>query len=340
MVYPGGVVRTGQPIFLNLVRSVNITAHFDFAAAAPHTPMTGTMAGTVRLVYGTGWSTVLEQLPPVPIRSSRATTTVPVNLVRVGQVLAAANKTTGVEAAVPTLVVTPVITFRGRVSGQAISATYAPSLSFDVSTLQLSLVGGSSAGDSVTSPELRQSHSGSVDRHVLQPATLAVMGRSVRVSTVRDVGGAGVAASLVLAMVMVAWARRRSHQEEARQIEARYGPELIGVHTNPEDDKRGTVDVIGISALAKVAEAYGSLILDHYQDGAHSYYVDAGTVLYRYRPGLADAPQVEYGPGHHRGSNDPVAPRLLPRASRPPFRALSPSPWHFRGRSPEHRTRP
>ena len=186
--------------------------------------MTGKMAATVRLVYGDGWSSVLEQLPAVPLRSSQATDPVPVNLAHVAQVLAAANKATGIEAAMPTLVVTPVITFRGRVSGQALSATYAPSLSFDVSSLQLSLVAGPAAGSQVTSSELRQSQSGSVGRHVLRPATLTVMGRSARVSTVRDVGDPERAASLVMVMVTVAWARRRSHQEEARQIEARYGP--------------------------------------------------------------------------------------------------------------------
>ncbi len=340
LVYPGGVVRTGQPIFLDLVGSVDVIAHFNFTTPARHTPMTGSMTGTVRLVYGTGWSSVIGRLPVVPLRASQATTSFPVNLVRVAQVLSAANRATGVQAAMPMLVVTPVVTFRGLVSGQAVSATYAPSLSFDVSTLQLSLVGASTTGNSVTAPELRQSQPGSVSRHVLRPATLTIMGRSARTGTVRAVGAVGLAASLALALAVIAWARRRSHQDEARQIEARYGPELIGVHSSPEDDKRGLVDVIGISALAKVANAYGSLILDHCQDGAHTYYVDAGTVLYRYQPGLAAAHPAGYAPGHHRDTAEPATHRLSGRAARPPFRALSPSPWNFRGRSPEHRTRP
>ena len=141
-----------------------------------------------------------------------------------------------------------------------------------------------------------------------------------------------MAASLGIALAGVAWARRRSRQEETAQIEARYHPDLIGVRTSPDDGKRSVVDVVGISALAKVAKAYGSLILDHHEGGAHSYYVDAGTMLYRYRPGLAVAHQLQlqYAPGHHRGGSSPVTSRLSQRALRTPFRGLSPSPWTFR----------
>ncbi|MGP8205304.1 MAG: hypothetical protein ACLQVK_04465 [Acidimicrobiales bacterium] len=329
MVYPDGTVRTGQPIFLTLVSSIDISAHFGFSTTARHTRLTGSMGETVSLVYGTGWSSVLEQLPPVALRSSQATTSVTVNLAGVAQTLAAADKTTGVEAAMPTLVVAPVVTFRGSVIGQPISARYAPSLSFDVSNLELSLVNQSSAGYSVTSSELRQSQTGSVPRHVLRPATMTIMGRPVRVGAVRDVAGAGVAASLVVVLAMVGWARRRSRQGESARIEARYGPDLIGVRTNPEDDKHSVVDVVGISALAKVAKAYGSLILDHHEDGGHSYYVDAGTVIYRYRPGSAVTRQEQYGAGHHRDSASPLTSRLGQRASRPPYRRLAPSPWDF-----------
>jgi hypothetical protein len=329
MVYPDGVVRTGEPIFLNLVSAINVTAHFSFATTARHTPLTGRMAETVSLVYGTGWSTLLEQVAAVPLRSSQGTATVPVNLARMAQALAAANKTTGVEAAMPTLVVTPVVTFRGRVSGQPVSGSYAPSLSFNVNNLELSLAGQAGPGSPTTSSPVQQSQAGSAQRHVLQAATMTIMGRSAPVSTVRDIGEAGVAASLAIALAGVAWARRRSRQEESAQIQARYGPDLIGVRTSPADANRSVVDVVGISALAKVAKAYGSLMLDHDGDGAHSYYVDAGTMVYRYRPGLGVAHQLQYQPGHHRGGSDPVTSRLSQHALRTPLRGLSPSPWTF-----------
>ena len=135
------------------------------------------MTETVRLVYGTGWSTLLDQVAPSPTAASQGTTTVAVNLARMAQVLAAANKITGVEAAMPTLVVTPVVTFQGRVSGQPVSASYAPSLSFEVNNLELSLVDQSTPGLLGHLPELQQSQAGSVQRHVLQAATMTVMGR-------------------------------------------------------------------------------------------------------------------------------------------------------------------
>jgi len=95
MVYPDGVVRTGEPIFLNLVSAINVTAHFSFATTARHTPLTGRMAETVSLVYGTGWSTLLEQVAAVPLRSSQGTATVPVNLARMAQVLGGGEQDDG-----------------------------------------------------------------------------------------------------------------------------------------------------------------------------------------------------------------------------------------------------
>ncbi len=329
MVYPDGVVRTGQPIFLNLVSAIKVTTHFSLTTTGRHAALSGRMAETVDLVYGTGWSTLLEAVGAVPLRSSQGTITVPVDLTRMAHLLAAANKTTGVEAAMPTLVVNPVVTFSGRVSGQPVSGRYAPSLSFNVNDLELSLAGQAAPGSPTASSPLQQSQAGSGHQHVLRAATMTIMGRSAAVSTVRYIGEAGVAASMAIALAGVAFARRRSRQEESAQIRARYGHDLIGVRTSPAGPGRGMVDVVGISALAKVAKAYGALMLDHHEDGAHSYYVDTGTMVYRYRPGSASAHQAQYQPGHHKGGADPVISRLSQHALRTSLRGLSPSPWTF-----------
>jgi hypothetical protein len=83
---------------------------------------------------------------------------------------------------------------------------------------------------------------------------------------------------------MALWARRRGREDETVQIEARYGPQLIGVSTAPDDGQRSVVDVVEMAALVKVAETYGSVLLDHRQNGTHSYYTDGGTTIYRYQP--------------------------------------------------------
>jgi signal peptidase I len=319
VVYPDGVVRTGQPVFLNLVSSIDIRAHFSFSTRASHTPLTGTIAGTVTLVYGTGWSSLLERLPPVALRASQATTTASLDLARVAQVLAEADKATGIEAAMPTIVVTPTVSFRGSVSGQPISAMFAPSLSFDLNSFELSLAGQAGANGLISSSQLRQSQTGSVYRQVLMPATMTFRGRSVRVSTVRDVGEMGLGASLGWALTTLGWVFRRSHQEETTQIEAAYGPELVGVRSTPEDDKRTVIDVVGMPSLAKVAKTYGSVILDHCDEGTHSYYVDGGSTIFRYRPGPGLPLEAQPEPRHRADSEGRAIRRLLRHVSPPRF---------------------
>ena len=296
VVYPSGVVRTGQPVFLNLVQSVDVSAHFSFATKAWHTSLTGTMAGTVKLVYGTGWSTLLERLPAVPLRSSQGTVTAPIDLARVSQLVAAVNKATGGEAGMPTIVVTATVKSRGDVLGQPVRARFSPSLTFDMTLTELSVASFSNANGSSGPNQLEQSEPGSVYQRVLKPATLAALGRSIRVSTARDIGAVGAGASLGVALALVGWGLWRRRQGEAAQIEARYGPELIGVRTAPEDNRRKVIDVVGMPALAKVAETYGSGILDHSEESTHTFYVDAGTAIYRYRPASRVPPGAEREP--------------------------------------------
>jgi hypothetical protein len=149
-VYPGGVVGTGQPIFLNLVHSITVGTHFDLVTTATHTPLTGTMGETVTLSNGGGWSRVLEQLPPVKLRSSQATATVSINLTGVAQFIAEVDKATGVASAAPTIVITPTVTFRGTVLQQLITGRYRPSLTFAVSTLELTVASPSGVASSTS----------------------------------------------------------------------------------------------------------------------------------------------------------------------------------------------
>ena len=311
MVYPGGVVHTGQPVFLNLVHSLEVTTHYSFVTTAEHTPLVGTMSEEVQLVYGTGWSSPLEQVAPVRLRGSQGTATVSINLVSVAKMITAADNATGV-AAMPALVVTPTITFRGTVIRQTISGRFSPALTWNVGSSELVLMSQPGTGGGPSYPQLRQSSSGAVNRRVVQPVTLTILGRSVRVSIVRWTGATGAAASLAWALIVLGWGIWLRRRDEAALIEALYGAQLIRVRSSPEDNDRTVVDVVGVSALAKLAENFGSVILDYNHDGVRSYFVDARTTVYRYRPGLAVELPVEYGPAADGAGGADVVPEQEP----------------------------
>jgi hypothetical protein len=282
-VYPTGEVATGQPIFLNLVHAIDVTAHFSFATKAPHSPLAGSMAETVTLSNGGGWSRVLQQPPPVKLRSPKTTLNASINLASAAQIVAEVDKATGVPGSTPTIVVTATVVFGGNVLGRPITGRYSPSLTLDLSTYEASLVGQSGASGSTSDPDLRQSKTGSVSKVVFRPASFTVLRHTIRVSAVRWLGDGGVGLSLGWALVALAWGLWR-RQDEASLISARYREQLVGVRSSPEDNARPVVDVVGMPALAKVAETYAAMILDHGHDGTHTYYVDGRTTVYRYQP--------------------------------------------------------
>ncbi|MGH9105590.1 MAG: S24/S26 family peptidase [Acidimicrobiales bacterium] len=306
LVYPKGAVSTGQPIFLDLVRAIEVRAHFRFSTAAPRWHAQGTVTGTVRLVYGPGWGTVLERLPPVRFASAQTALTVPIDLAHVSEVVAKADKETGVEAAMPAIVVSPVVTLAGDVAGQPFRSRFSPSLSLDMNGLEVQLAdqtsGGAGLGGAGSSSQLSQSQTGSVYTPVRQAAVVTLLGRSLPVGTLRDVGGIGLAGCLAVALALAGLDWRR-HDGGAAEVEARYGTGAVTVLTTPEESGRPVIDVVGMPALAKVAEACGAIILVHSPAGATSYYVDSGKALYRYRPARRSA--QELGPHLHAAGYEP-----------------------------------
>ena len=62
-VYPDGVVKTGDPIFLKLVHRVRVKAHYRLAATAPQR-LGGTMEVLLRLTSPTGWTRTIQLAAP------------------------------------------------------------------------------------------------------------------------------------------------------------------------------------------------------------------------------------------------------------------------------------
>lgn len=294
LVYPEGVVRSGQPIFLNLAHALTVRAHLRLSSPYPTSHVTGEMALTASLVSGDGWTVVLDRQRPIPLRSSQAMASVTMDLPQVTADIAAANKESGVDAAQPSLVVGASVVFHGQVDGEPVFGSYSPSVSFNVVGPELVLQGQAStasaasaagaAGAAGASP-LSQSKTGDVYVPVTRPAVIKIFGHALKIDDLRGIGSVGGVVCLLFAGLVFLLDRRRRRQGEAAQIEARYGPELVAVQSSPEDGQRTVVDVVEMASLAKLAEVYGTVILAHRQYGVHSYYVDAGSQsLYRYLP--------------------------------------------------------
>ena len=291
-VYPTGVVATGDPIFLALVHRVRFNVDYRLSTAAPH-QLGGTEQVFLTVTGSTGWSRSLPLGPLQRFGGVGVRTQVTVDLPSAQSLINRVQQLTGVPASGGyTLAVAPQVHIRGELAGQAIDTSFAPTLSFQLSSLQLQPAGLSSPGAGSQAPAaFTRSRPGTVAAAVSTPNSLVVLGHPLSVAALRLAAVIGFLLCAALT-VFAAVARRLAPSDEAARIQAEYGHLIVPVVLGPEGLGGAPVDVPTIAALARLADSGQRLIL-HSRDNSRDTYLlnDEGTV-YRYR---ADPGNVVWG---------------------------------------------
>ena len=86
LVYPDGIVRTGDPIFTQLVHRVSFEVAYHFSTTAPHR-LAGPEQIALELLGPGGWSRSLPLASPTRFTGDRATARVNLELARVQQLM-------------------------------------------------------------------------------------------------------------------------------------------------------------------------------------------------------------------------------------------------------------
>jgi len=290
-VYPGGVVRTGDPVFLRLVDRVRVTAGYRFTATAPHR-VGGTMEVLVRISSPTGWTRSLPLAAPARFAGDRARRRVTLDLPRLRSLIERVETLTGTSAGGDyTLAVVPRVRLTGTLAGQPLSSEYAPSLSFQLSALQLRPGGAPATSSSDDQQDgLTPSRRGTVATTATAANTLGIGGLALPVTTARWIALAGLllaAATALLARVR----QRRRPSDPVTRIQARYGHLIVPIAGMTHSPTRAPIDVTSIAALAALAERSERLILHHHHADGDTYLVDDEGTLYRYQTRPADRQQ-------------------------------------------------
>jgi hypothetical protein len=290
-VYPDGVVRTGDPIFLKLVDDVDVKVAYRLDTAAP-ARLTGTQEVRVRLTGPSGWTRTLRLSPPTAFSGAEATATVTLDLARLQDLIRRVAAATGTSPGVPfTVAVLPVVRVKGALGGAALRTSYAPALSFQLDPLQMRV--GASATTATTAAAgtggddgdagFAPSRGASVAAPTAAPNRVRVLGWSIGVDPARWVALVGLLAAAALAVLTLAHQRRRP-TDPYTMIRARYGHLIVPIASYVHDPAQPVVDVTSIDALAQVAVRGERVILHHHRIGAETYLVDDDGTLFRYQP--------------------------------------------------------
>jgi len=286
VVYPDGKVRSGEPIFTELARSVDFS--FAYHATAP---LTGTVALSAALVGPSGWTTRLATGPATPVRAGTGHAAVRVDLAAAQTALDAFTAATGVKATSASVVLTPTLSATGVVGGQPATAVFDGKLTLAAGANQLIVVSTpTAAGTSTTASDpLTVSAPLNVKTPTTAAHRLRLLSWHISVAAARIAAGAGALAALGWLVAVVLLSRRTGRAED--DVEAalrRYGDRIVDAEPLALDGP--VVDLTSLAALHSIAERYDRVILHTTRGARHSYLVRDELSWYRYdiRP---DRPQ-------------------------------------------------
>jgi signal peptidase I len=288
-VYPDGTVRTGAPIFTQLVQRIAFTVAYRFGTAAP-AQLKGTIGLTSSLASSTGWSHTVQLGRFKRFVGDRARARLIVDLPELqGLTDQVTAQTGGAVGGQYTLTITPQVHVTGTLAGQPVSTGFTPGLSFLLGGLQL--VPGGASTDSAAQSEgtqgLDQSTTGSVATSATTQNTLGIGGVELPVAILRWIALAGVALAGGGALLALRW-KRGQPADATASIHARYRHLIVSIGAMRVDPTRPSIAVTSIDALARLAERSERLILHHHRNGFDSYFVDDEGTLYRYEPHAAE----------------------------------------------------
>ena len=298
-VYPDGVIKTGDPIFLKLVHSVRVKAHYRLDARAPQR-LGGTMEVLLRLTSPTGWTRTIQLAAPKAFKGDYAAADVILDLPSLQSLIRKVDRLTGVATgSAYNLSVIPRVHVAGTLASQPLTSDYAPELSLKLDALQLR-AGGSApapapaAGAPAASDDdkggLTPSRSGSVASMSSASNALTVRGHDVPVNTARWIAIIGFL--LAASAAALAGLRLLDDRSDPTAPIHRYRHLIVPIAGATFDRARPPIDVTSINALAQLAERSERLILHEQRNGADTYLVDDEGTLYRYQAHPAGVHQL------------------------------------------------
>jgi signal peptidase I len=304
--YPGGFASTGEPLFIQDIKTVTIRYAYRFASQLPHGVL-----GTIGLSAlfssdSSSWHHTYVLSKARPFRGDNATIRDTFPLQGLTTLVTQLAVASGSPSEQYDIVLQPTVHVHGFVDGKSIDTTFAPTLPFTLAgpTLKLNpavapvplgaTYGQASAAENLAAA-INPSASGSIPG--LAGNEIAVDGHPVPVADLRGLG-LGLAALALLVLLTWPMRRRRDSWTPEQHLAARQGCVIVDIVAL--DDARPRTELPDFTSLAAFARYLERPILHDLETGVFA--TEDGGRLYAYRP-AADEPVAA----------QPVAPPPAPR---------------------------
>lgn len=278
-LYDHELAQTGDPVFLQLANSVAVRFTYEFGAAQP-ADLRGTIGLSAQVSDPSGWQRTFELQPATAFGGTTATATGMLDLRRVRALIDHFEQQTGVQRAEYLVAVTPQVQVQGRLADQALNEVFAPRLLFELDR-QMLWVQPNGADNQL---DLHPTKAGLLNRDRSEENILALFGLHLPVQTARRLAVIAFALALGAGAVLAFWARRAGPRDEDIQIRRKYAALLVTARDLGDRLHGQTIEVATIDDLARLAERAGQMIVRSAGAGGSWYRVQAGDVIYLYRP--------------------------------------------------------
>jgi signal peptidase I len=276
-VYGSASASTGDPVFVRLVRDVQVAFGYRLDSRLP-TSVRGTARLDAVLSDGGGWTRTVALGRRVAFSGPRVTLAGTLDLLALRRMIDALESRTALHADSYLVRIVPHVSVQGSVGGRRLADTFDPPLDLRLDSARLApaLPG---PGEEAVSPFVKE-RSGAGVRRV--EAELGLGRFHTPVAAARELALVLVALALVALAAVGTLRRRTAAAGEPARIAARHGDLLLSVLGDAARPDAERVQVGSFADLVAVAEAADRMILHTAGGGLHTYAVEQGGLAYVY----------------------------------------------------------
>jgi signal peptidase I len=278
VAYPSGKVSTGQPVFLKLVRQLDVA--FDYSASGKALSMSGSSSLLAQITGDAGqWTRSFTLAGKQTFSGQSVHLQGTLDLVFLQSLMRQLQETTGVPIDSFELTIAPQIKGTGLVSGSKLQTDFTPTYRLRMDSNQLAPETQGASGPLTDNTPLRTTTQPGTTS---EPAHLALRLFKPTVAQARVGGLLLLGIAVGLAFLLLVGLRLRPQLDEPSEIERRFADLLVPIGS-VRSSWTDPVEVESIEALVHLAERYDRAIL-HLIDGGvvHHYIVEEESTIYRY----------------------------------------------------------
>ncbi|GAB4419644.1 MAG: hypothetical protein Kow002_07410 [Anaerolineales bacterium] len=276
-VYDQPTIQAGEPLFLALSCTLDISIVYALASAEP-IDANGSYRVAAMVSEPNGWKRTVELVPETSFDNGRFGTQTSVDICSIRRIIEQMTNLTGMNRNIYDVKIVTEIELTGEIDGYAYHETISPSLDFGLDSVQLFLRKDSVEGNEPLSWE----SVGYISRTHRVPNKLSFFGLNLSVLFVRI-----FAITLFLVTVsggiLFSLPLLSTSKKPIDTIRARYGSLIIHAENLPAPKKSQPIIIVrSINDLVRLAQQSGSMILETVHDSEYRFSIILDTAIYSY----------------------------------------------------------